>query len=127
MKSASNRIMTKGATPGALGRTLSELRAAAGVSLYELGRRSGVHRIKLLRIENGVTRYPTVETLNKIAAGLAIDPTPLLDAAWAEHTGPVPSLRTYLRSRYRVSATQIDQIERVLESAERSATTSNTK
>jgi transcriptional regulator with XRE-family HTH domain len=104
--------MTKAKLPGPLARTLSDLRKSAGLSLYELGRRSAVHRIKLLRIENGVARYPTVETLHKIASGLNIEPTPLIDAAWAEYTGPIPSLPTYLRQRYDLSDDKIDQIER---------------
>jgi transcriptional regulator with XRE-family HTH domain len=109
--------MTKAPLPGPLARTLSELRKAAELSLYELERRSGVHRIKLLRIENGIARYPTVETLQKIAKGLDIEPTPLIDAAWAEYTGPIPSLPTYLRQRYDLSDDQIAEIQRLVNGA----------
>lgn len=65
-------------------------------------------------IENGTNRYPTVDTLHKIAEGLDIDPTPLCDAAWAEHTAPVPSLRAYIHRRYDISADKLAALEALL-------------
>lgn len=106
--------MDKNPDPGPLGTRLAELRSEAGISLYELEKRSGVNRPKLLRIESGAIRQPTVETLNRLAAALDVDPEELYDAAWAESADPLPSLPTYFRSKYQLSDQQIAAVEKAV-------------
>jgi transcriptional regulator with XRE-family HTH domain len=109
--------MPETSTPGPLGQKLQALREQAGLTLYELERRSGVNRAKLLRMESGVIRQPTPETLNKLASALDIDPEEFYDALWADTDSPLPSLATYFRSKYRLRDDQIEVIERALTEA----------
>ena len=102
--------------PGPLGEKLQELRQQAGLTLYELEQRSGINRPKLLRIEKGEIRQPTIETLNKLADALDVDPEEFYDAAWAEADGPMPSLPAYFRSKYHMSDTEIAAVERTVRS-----------
>lgn len=104
--------MNRTTKQGPLARKVAKLREEAGLSLYQLGNMSGINRSKLMRIENGEIRTPTIETLNKIATALGADLEDIYDAAWAEHTGPLPSLATYFRRKYRFSPEQIARVER---------------
>lgn len=47
------------------------LRAEAGITETELGRRSGVAQYQISRIEHGLTR-PTAPTVKKLADGLGV-------------------------------------------------------
>jgi transcriptional regulator with XRE-family HTH domain len=99
--------------PGPLGTRLAALRQQFGYSLYELERRSGINRPKLMRMESGEIRQPTPETLNKLAVALDVDPEELYDLASA--TGPLPSLPTYFRSKYGLTDKQIQTLERTVD------------
>jgi predicted transcriptional regulator len=52
------------------GQVLKEVREASGLSLSEMEARTGMHRSALSRLENGVEKNPTINTLNRYAAGL---------------------------------------------------------
>lgn len=56
-----------------LGQRLSEARAAAGLSLSELARRSGVTRQAISNIEMGLAD-PTTETVQRLAYALSVSP-----------------------------------------------------
>lgn len=49
---------------------LHALRVEAGVSVYELARRTGIDRQYLRRLESGEKDAPSLETARKIAAAL---------------------------------------------------------
>lgn len=104
--------MKKQIDRGPLGTRLAELREQAGLSLYELERRSGVNRPKLMRLETGQIRQPTPETLNKLALVFDIEPEELYDLASA--TGTLPSLPTYFRSKYGLTDKQIASLEKTV-------------
>lgn len=110
--------MAKDRDPGPLGSKLAALREQAGITLYELEKRSGINRPKLMRIETGEIRQPTTETLNKLAAALEVDPEEFFDAAWAESDGPLPSLPTYFRSKFHLTDEQIAAVERTIKRIE---------
>lgn len=95
-----------------LARRIEELRAGAGISLYELANRSGINRSQLTRLLQGETRQPTPETMNKLAAALNVDPEEFYDLASA--TGTLPSLPTYFRSKYGLSDKQIASLEKTV-------------
>lgn len=59
--------------PPELGQRLSEARAAAGLSLSELARRSGVTRQAISNIEMGLAD-PTTETVQRLARALSVSP-----------------------------------------------------
>lgn len=109
--------MTDGHKSSRLGALLRQHREKAGLSLYELARRSGVSRGKLLHIERGDVRQPTPATLNKLAAALGIEPEDFYDAMWQDSTKPLPSPAIYLRSKYHLSEDQIAQLQATIERA----------
>jgi ribosome-binding protein aMBF1 (putative translation factor) len=49
---------------------LRKARAAAGLSLADMKRRTGIDRAALSRLENAVTENPTIETLSRYAGAL---------------------------------------------------------
>lgn len=60
-----------------LARNLHELRRASGLSQEALAARCGLHRTYIGAVERG-ERNVTLQTLEKIAAGLGVDPLDLL-------------------------------------------------
>jgi DNA-binding XRE family transcriptional regulator len=60
------------------GENLVRSRKRAGLSQEELGARANLHRTAIGLLERGA-RMPRVDTLIKLAAGLDIDPSDLLD------------------------------------------------
>lgn len=104
--------MTEDHQPSPLGELLKGLRKSAELSLYELAKRSGVARNKLLLIERGEIRQPTTATLNKLAAALGIDPEDFYDAVWQDTNEPLPSPAVYLRTKYhQLSDEQVAELE----------------
>jgi len=59
------------------GERLSQLRLAQGLSQSELARRSGLAPSAVNNLEHG-RRWPRATTLRKLAAGLNVPPTELL-------------------------------------------------
>jgi DNA-binding XRE family transcriptional regulator len=49
---------------------LKKARTAAGLSLTDVAKRSGIDKAALSRLENGIQSNPTVETLSRYAAAL---------------------------------------------------------
>lgn len=92
---------------------LRRLREAAGLSLRSLAGYSGVDVSVISRIEAGAIRYPTTETLNRLATTLEVDPEELYDAVWREPSSKhaLPSMPLYLRSKYRLNAEEIAEVE----------------
>lgn len=108
------KTMTSDPPPTPLSELLHRLRQEAGLSLYELAKRSGVGRPKLLRIETGEIRTPTVEILDKIALALQADPESFYDAVWQTTDDPLPSLPTYFRAKHQLTDEEIARLERTL-------------
>lgn len=98
-----------------LGRLLKRLRTEQGLSLYELAARSGLNRSTLLRIEGGTHAQPSAGTLNRLARGLGIDAEELYDASWVDSDEPLPSPTTYFRTKYKLSETQLAELESAIE------------
>lgn len=97
------------------GEFVRSLRQEADLTLYELEKRSRISRSTLMRIENGEHARPNTSTLNRLAHGLDIDPERLYDAVWDQAEDPLPSPAVYFRSKYRLNAQQIEELERSLE------------
>jgi transcriptional regulator with XRE-family HTH domain len=60
------------------GENLERLRQQAGLSQEELGFRADLHRTEIGMLERG-TRLPRLDTIVKLAGGLAVEPGELLD------------------------------------------------
>lgn len=99
----------------ALGQLLKRSRGEQGLSLYELAVRSGINRSTLLRIEDGATTQPDVETLNVLARALELDPEEFYDARWQDTEQPLPSTATYFRRKYALSDDQLAELQSAVE------------
>jgi transcriptional regulator with XRE-family HTH domain len=66
--------------PAHLAQLVRQLRTAAGLTQFELERRSGVNRSTLMRIERGTVSHPDVPTLNALARVLNVDAEVFYDA-----------------------------------------------
>lgn len=66
-------------------------RLAAGLSQTELARRAGIHRSSLVFIEEGQTRQPSQDTLDKLSVHLQVPQTTLRTEleVWLSKQGPV--------------------------------------
>ena len=98
-------------SPTPLAELVQRLRTEAGLSMYELAKRSGINRSTLMRIEDGTTTQPDSGTLNTLARALNVEPEVFYDAVWQDTDAPLPSLGLYFRSKYRLSPRQIAEIE----------------
>jgi DNA-binding XRE family transcriptional regulator len=99
-----------------LGDVVRHLREAAGLSVYELAKRTGINRSTLLRLESGEHRTPHGETLNVLARVLGVEVEVLFDAVWQASPDPMPSASTYFRSKYGLTEAQIAELNTTLES-----------
>ena len=102
---------TSQSTP--FGTALRHLRTRAGLSLYQLGQRTGLQRTRIKRMEDGLVKSPTLPVLNRLAKGLDVHPEVLYDAVWRTTNQPLPTLPTYLREKFHL---RDDQITRLSES-----------
>lgn len=98
-------------SPKTLAELLTRLRSEAGLSMYELAKRTGVNRSILMRIEDGTTTRPFTETVNALARGLGVEPELFYDAVWQDADQPLPSPALYFRNKYQFTDEQIAELE----------------
>jgi transcriptional regulator with XRE-family HTH domain len=104
--------------PAHLAQLVRQLRTAAGLTQFELERRSGVNRSTLMRIERGTVTHPDVPTLNALARVLGVDAEVFYDAVWQDADGPLPSPTIYFRSKYhQLTDEQIAELTKAVEAA----------
>ena len=106
-----NKSGDTGHEQSAFGETLRALRLQAGLGLHELSEKTGIHRGNLSRLEAGIQKEPSADTLAALARGLGVDIEVLYDALWTDDT-PMPTLPTYFRRKYGLSDSAIAQLER---------------
>lgn len=107
--------MSNEPAPTSLQELLTRLRLEAGISMYELAKRTGINRSTLMRIEDGTTTSPDIGTLNTLARYFGIESELFYDAVWHGTDQPLPSPAVYFRSKYQLSPQQIAQLERSIQ------------
>ncbi len=107
--------MSSDPLPTTLAELVNRLRLRAGISMYELAKRTGINRSTLMRIEDGTTTGPDTGTLNTLARGLGVEPEQFYDAVWQDTDNPLPSPAVYFRSKYRLTDEQIAELEQSIE------------
>lgn len=105
--------MTTHKKPTTLGAYLREQREAAGYSLRQVAQLAGVQHTYLFRIENDTYTNPQPEYLQRIADVLELDVGELY--AFLGMRPKLPEPRIYFRKAYGVSATEADEIVRMLD------------
>ncbi|MEX5710559.1 helix-turn-helix transcriptional regulator [Parafrankia sp. FMc6] len=107
--------MPSGATPTPFSKLLRQHRTAAGLSLYELAKRSGIDRSRIKRMEDGDIKVPTLDVVHKLARALEVDAEQFYDACWETTGQPLPSMPIYFRAKYDLRGDQIEEVERYIE------------
>jgi transcriptional regulator with XRE-family HTH domain len=102
-----------------LGRLVAAARARKGLSLRAVAEMTGVPHLWLSRVEHGSYNQPAPERLTRLAELLDIDPE-RLDRVSAGHlSNSLPGVRTYFRSKYDLTSSEIDEIERTVTEIQR--------
>ncbi len=83
-----------------LGTSLRQRRQDLGLSLGQLADRTGLHKSFLSRLESGVVRQPSADSLQRVAAALSLPETDLFGLLDDRVRDQLPSLRPYLRAKY---------------------------
>jgi transcriptional regulator with XRE-family HTH domain len=89
-----------------LGQFVQQQRHQQGLSLRTVARRAGVSKTWLFNLENGTTVMPSLALLRRLARGLDLDESALLEAA-----GHLPGVRPYLRAKFDLSEPAAEQVE----------------
>ena len=83
-----------------LGTTLRQRRQALGLSLAQLADSTGLHKSFLSRLESGVVRQPSADSLQRVAAALELPETDVFGLLDDRARDQLPSLKPYLRAKY---------------------------
>ncbi len=89
------------ATTQRLGQLIRQRREQRGWSTVELAERTGITQSNIVRMEQGNITSPGPERLARVADALAIPLADLYSLAGYPLTTELPSLPTYLRTKYR--------------------------
>lgn len=84
-----------------LGQLIRQRRSVLGLSLYQLGERTGITDTTIMRIESGKTANPRGEVLRALAEALELPLADLFAAAGYAAPRELPSFRPYLRAKYK--------------------------
>ncbi len=98
-----------------LGRLIRDARLGAGLTAREVARRAGLDVSTVTRIELGQIAQPSADKLKAIAPALGIPISDLLAAAGLLPKGELPTLRPYLRAKYRELPDEaVAEVERLI-------------
>jgi transcriptional regulator with XRE-family HTH domain len=92
-----------------IGKRLRQLREAKGLSQSDIGRRSGLLRSYISRVEGGHTA-PSLATLEKLAKALEIEPYQLLFAGGVKPTAVKASKNAAVTSKKRLASADRDEV-----------------
>ena len=83
-----------------LGNTLKQRRLELGLSLSQLADATGLHKSSLSRLESGVVRQPSADSLQRIAAALELSNTAVFGLLDERARDQLPPLQPYMRAKY---------------------------
>ncbi len=83
-----------------LGSILRQRRLELGLSLGQLAAVTGLHKSFLSRLESGVVRQPSTDSLQRIAAALELPDTAVFGLLDDRARDQLPPLQPYLRAKY---------------------------
>jgi len=97
-----------------LGLLIHNARLAKGLSFRALAAITDVPLVSLKRFEDGVYNDPSPAQIVRIAEALDIDPA-RIDRVSRDHlASSMPTMRTYFRSKEKLSAEALDEVERAV-------------
>jgi len=83
-----------------LGNTLRQRRVELGLSLSQLADATGPHKSFLSRLESGIVRQPSADSLQRIATALELSNTAVFGLLDERAREQLPPLQPYLRAKY---------------------------
>ena len=92
-----------------LANALRQQREQLGLTLLQVGNEVGVHYSTILRYEQG-NRKPDLQMLDRLAAVLRLPRSDLMTLAGYTVDAQLPGLRPYLRTKYGLDETSIEEI-----------------
>ena len=112
--------LDKGGREESFGEYLKRIRAAGGLSIPELARRSGVSAPYISRIESGWRSTPKPAIIEKLALALRVPADEMLRKAGygslaASIAGQDPRARVFLRASADLTQAQLDEILEYIE------------
>lgn len=103
------------ADAASLGAYIREAREDAGLSLRQLEAMTGIGRMALSRLENGVVAEPQAADLVRLARALDLNATDVLLRAGLPIPTEAASLEVMLRTGYGVSEADLPDLKRQIE------------
>jgi transcriptional regulator with XRE-family HTH domain len=97
-----------------LGNTIRQRRLELQLSLGQLADATGLHKSFLSRLEAGIVRQPSTDTLQRIAAALQLPDTALFGLLDERARDLLPPLQPYLRAKYDLPDAVIAEISAYL-------------
>ena len=97
-----------------LGLLIHNARVAKGLSFRALAAVTDVPLVSLKRFEDGVYNDPSPAQITRIAEALDIDPARIDRVSKNHLANSMPSMRTYLRSKEKLSPEAMDALEQAL-------------
>lgn len=98
-----------------LGQLIRAAREKRGLSLRAAGEAAGMNYTWLRDLERGAYTDPAPDRLVKLAEVLGIDPVRIDRISENAVADSLPSVRTYFRSKERLTKAQLDEVESTLE------------
>jgi transcriptional regulator with XRE-family HTH domain len=102
-----------------LGRLVKEARLARNMSLRDLGTLSGVSYRWIGRLEHGEAGAPTSSKMTRVAEALSLSPERIDRIMDGQIANDLPQMRTYFRTKYRLTPSEITQIEELFDQVRR--------
>ncbi len=102
-----------------IGRMIATARRNKGWSLRQLSNETGISHTWLLKLEHGEYVTPAPDRLIRVADALGVDPERIERVVKGQMSDSLPSVRTYFRAKYDLTATEIDALERAVEDIQR--------
>ena len=84
-----------------LGAHIRKNREAVGLSIRRLASLVGIDQAQIIRLEQGKVASPKADVLDRIAGEIRVPVADLLTMAGYPVTRSLPSLRPYMRAKYR--------------------------
>lgn len=94
-----------------LGRLVQKARQAKGLSLRDIEDQTGISFAWISQVEHGTYQQPAPERLARLAELLGIDPERIDRLSRGQVSAALPTMRTYLRTKYDMTADDIARVE----------------
>jgi len=102
-----------------LGRLFAHARRNKNLPLRAVAEQADIDYSWLARLERGVYSHPAPERLTRLAEVLNIDPERIDRITKGHVANSLPAMRTYFRSKYDFTPSEIDVIERTVTELQR--------